>query len=39
MSDALEPRLQSYLAAKLGLADLTVSDLARIPGGASRETC
>jgi aminoglycoside phosphotransferase (APT) family kinase protein len=30
--------LARYLAAKLGAPDLTVHDLARIPGGASRET-
>lgn len=38
MSDDIAPRLQSYLAAKLAAPDLVVSDLARIPGGASRET-
>lgn len=37
-SDNLALALQSYLAAKFGDADLAVSDLARIPGGASRET-
>jgi aminoglycoside phosphotransferase (APT) family kinase protein len=37
MSD-LEQRLQAYLRAKLAAPDLTVSGLARIPGGASRET-
>lgn len=30
--------LARYLAAKLGAPDLTVHELARIPGGASRET-
>ena len=34
----LAGRLQTYLRAKLGEPDLTVSGLARIPGGASRET-
>ncbi len=34
----LEERLARYLRAKLGAPDLTVADLARIPGGASRET-
>jgi aminoglycoside phosphotransferase (APT) family kinase protein len=34
----LEDRLSVYLRAKLDAPDLTVSDLARIPGGASRET-
>ena len=38
MSDDISPRLQSYLAQKLGADDLAVSGLARIPGGASRET-
>jgi aminoglycoside phosphotransferase (APT) family kinase protein len=38
MSDALSHGLAEYLGAKLGVADLTVHDLARIPGGASRET-
>lgn len=37
-NDNLALALQSYLAAKFGDADLVVSDLARIPGGASRET-
>src|ERR1700753_2578841 len=37
MSD-LEARLQAYLRTKLAAPDLTVSGLARIPGGASRET-
>jgi aminoglycoside phosphotransferase (APT) family kinase protein len=34
----LSERLQKYLRGKLGAPDLTVSGLARIPGGASRET-
>jgi aminoglycoside phosphotransferase (APT) family kinase protein len=34
----LSAKLQAYLRAKLVAPDLTVSDLARIPGGASRET-
>jgi aminoglycoside phosphotransferase (APT) family kinase protein len=34
----LEDRLATYLRAKLGAPDLTVANLARIPGGASRET-
>jgi len=34
----LEDRLQAYLRGKLGAPELTVSGLARIPGGASRET-
>ncbi len=38
MSDALTLNLAKYLATKLGAPDLTVHDLARIPGGASRET-
>ena len=38
MSDALATSLQTYLRAKLGAAELSVHDLARIPGGASRET-
>ena len=38
MSDDISQRLQDYLAAKLGAPDLLVSALARIPGGASRET-
>ena len=38
MSDALSHGLAEYLGVKLGVADLTVHDLARIPGGASRET-
>ncbi len=38
MNDDLASRLQIYLARKLGAPALRVSDLARIPGGASRET-
>ncbi|HEX4860374.1 MAG TPA: phosphotransferase family protein [Rhizomicrobium sp.] len=38
MSDALEHRLAAYLADKLGHPELSVHELARIPGGASRET-
>jgi aminoglycoside phosphotransferase (APT) family kinase protein len=38
MSDDISQRLQRYLAAKLGARDLEVTGLARIPGGASRET-
>ncbi len=38
MSEELSDRLAAYLADKLGADDLTVSDLARIPGGASRQT-
>jgi aminoglycoside phosphotransferase (APT) family kinase protein len=38
MSDELSQRLEKYLAAKLDQPALRVSDLARIPGGASRET-
>ncbi len=34
----LTDRLQTYLRARLGAPALTVSGLARIPGGASRET-
>jgi len=34
----LSDRLQAYLRGRLGAPDLTVSGLARIPGGASRET-
>ena len=34
----LEDRLAKYLRKKLGASDLTVANLARIPGGASRET-
>jgi aminoglycoside phosphotransferase (APT) family kinase protein len=38
MSDALATLLEAYLRDKLGAAELSVHDLARIPGGASRET-
>jgi aminoglycoside phosphotransferase (APT) family kinase protein len=38
MNDDISTRLAAYLAAKLGASDLTVANLARIPGGASRET-
>ena len=38
MSDELTLNLAKYLAAKLNAPGLTVHDLARIPGGASRET-
>ena len=38
MSDDLSMRLESYLRKKLDQPSLRVSDLARIPGGASRET-
>ena len=38
MSDTLSLALAEYLAKKLDAGDLTVHDLARIPGGASRET-
>jgi aminoglycoside phosphotransferase (APT) family kinase protein len=38
MIEELSIRLQAYLAPKLAAPDLVVSDLARIPGGASRET-
>ena len=34
----LEDKLASYLRARLGAPDLTIANLARIPGGASRET-
>ena len=37
MSD-LSERLQRYLRVRLGASDLVVAGLARIPGGASRET-
>ncbi len=36
--DDLIPRLAAYLAPKLGVAQLEVSNIARIAGGASRET-
>ncbi|HKD23001.1 MAG TPA: phosphotransferase family protein [Rhizomicrobium sp.] len=38
MSDELSARLEKYLAKKLDAPALRVTDLARIPGGASRET-
>jgi aminoglycoside phosphotransferase (APT) family kinase protein len=38
VSDRLSSQLEQYLAKKLGAPHLQVSDLARIPGGASRET-
>lgn len=38
MTADLSIRLQTYLVPKLAAPDLIVSDLARIPGGASRET-
>ena len=38
MTDELSPRLERYRAQKLSAPDLAVSNLARIPGGASRET-
>jgi len=38
MSDDISPNLAAYLRDKLGAADLEVANLARIPGGASRET-
>ncbi len=38
MSEDLSTKLAAYLADKLGAADLEVSNLARIPGGASRQT-
>ena len=38
MSDDLSEKLAAYLAQKLGVTDLEVSHLARIPGGASRQT-
>lgn len=38
MSDDLALKLAQYLAAKLNAPDLSVAGLARIPGGASRET-
>ncbi len=37
-SRPMKEALGRYLAEKLGAPDLTVHDLARIPGGASRET-
>lgn len=38
MSEDIVPRLESYLVRVLGRPDLEVAALARIPGGASRET-
>jgi len=38
MRDALAEGLERYLRVRLDAPDLTVHDLARIPGGASRET-
>ena len=38
MSDDLTARLETYLANILSVPDLEVAGLARIPGGASRET-
>ena len=38
MSDNIAPRLQAYLAEKLKAPDLEVANVARISGGASRET-
>jgi len=38
MSDDLSARLAEYLARKLAASDLEILSLARIPGGASRET-
>ena len=38
MSDLLSSQLESYLSKTLNAPQLRVSDLARIPGGASRET-
>jgi aminoglycoside phosphotransferase (APT) family kinase protein len=38
MSEDISQRLQAYLADKLGARDLDVAGLARIAGGASRET-
>ena len=38
VSDDIAARLQAYLAKKLEQPHLRVSDVARIPGGASRET-
>jgi len=34
----MEERLARYLEAKLPAASVTVTNLSRIPGGASRET-
>lgn len=38
MTDDISAPLQRYLTEKLAASDLVVSNLARIPGGASRET-
>jgi aminoglycoside phosphotransferase (APT) family kinase protein len=38
MSEDLAPRLAAYLSGKLGTDRVDISKLARIPGGASRET-
>jgi aminoglycoside phosphotransferase (APT) family kinase protein len=39
MTDALEPRIAAYIAGKIpGARDVVVDSLARISGGASRET-
>jgi aminoglycoside phosphotransferase (APT) family kinase protein len=38
MSDDLSARLADYLARKLAASDVEILNLARIPGGASRET-
>ncbi|HVZ68970.1 MAG TPA: phosphotransferase family protein [Rhizomicrobium sp.] len=38
MNDDLTARLEPYLANILGVPDLEIANLARIPGGASRET-
>jgi aminoglycoside phosphotransferase (APT) family kinase protein len=38
VTESISPRLQTYLAAKLGAADLQIENLSRIYGGASRET-
>lgn len=38
MSEDLSEKLAAYLADKFGATDLEVSNLARIPGGASRQT-
>jgi len=38
VTDQLSTQLEEYLAKKLDAPQLRVSDLARIPGGASRET-
>jgi aminoglycoside phosphotransferase (APT) family kinase protein len=38
MSDALSTSLGDYLSVKLGASGMVIENLARIPGGASRET-